>query len=649
MKTRLQEKKQYILTIAFTLIALIFIVAYSFLSFYINAVSNLEAMGVSSLKQETERLRGYLVKGMDVLQVTSITVEYMMQQGASAKDIEVFLVEESERYKEEIDINFTGIYGLFDGNYLDGIGWVPDDDYVPKEREWYLKAKAEGGKPTLVSPYLDAQTNTIMISVSQMLYDGESVISLDITMDEMQIITEDIQLDGMGYGFVVDSEGLVIAHYNEEEKGKNYKEGNETQKLLHKLYTEEGTSFRMEISGELCTVFRESIMDEWYVAMIVSNTKLFHEIHIILLRNIVISICVFVLIVFFCTLSFRKIGQSKKLVEESLKKVEKMNNTLVRTLVKTIDAKDRYTNGHSQRVAKYAAEIAKRMGKTKDEQNNIYHAGLLHDLGKIRVPEEVINKPDKLTDEEFEQIKVHPIASYYILKDIYEDPLIALGAKFHHERYDGKGYPNGLLGDSIPEIARIIGVADAYDAMASNRSYRKALPQEVVYSEIKKGKGAQFDPEIADIMLSIIEEDKEYSLKQSESCQKKILMVDNEPVNIQLLEFILKDEPLYSVFSAFGGKEALKILESSKIDLVFLDINIPDIDGFELFQRIREKYAVPVVFMTTDKEIKTIQRIMETGAEDYVTKPILPLVIKEVLRSMLIEGEQEMLQGKDEK
>lgn len=131
----------------------------------------------------------------------------------------------------------------------------------------------------------------------------------------------------------------------------------------------------MRIFGEDCTVFRECIMDEWYVAMLVSNTKLFYEIHIILLRNIIISICVFILIVFFCTLSFKKMRSSMKLVEESLKNVEKMNNTLVQILVKTIDAKDRYTNGHSQRVAKYAAEIAKRMGKTKKEQNNIYHAG----------------------------------------------------------------------------------------------------------------------------------------------------------------------------------------------------------------------------------------------------------------------------------
>lgn len=639
MKIRIKEGKQYVLTIAFTLIALAVIVAYSFFSFYGNAVSNLEAMGESSLEQETERLRGYLLKGMDVLQVTTITVEYMLQNGSTPEEIEAFLVEESVRYQKDIDVNFTGIYGLFQGNYLDGIGWVPDEDYVPKEREWYVAAEAAGGKPTLVSPYLDAQTNTIMISVSQLLYDGESVISLDITMDEMQVITEDIQLDSMGYGFIVDKEGLVVAHYDEEEKGKNYQEENDTRQLLAKLYEEENGSFRMEIGGEDCTVFVESIMDEWYVAMVVSNTKLFHEIRTILLRNIVISVGIFVLILIFCTLSFRKMRMAAKVAEDSLQKVEKMNETIVQTLVKTIDAKDRYTNGHSRRVAKYAAEIAKRMGKTKEEQNNIYHAGILHDLGKLRVPEEVINKPGKLTNSEFEQIKVHPITGYYILKDIYEDSMIALGAKFHHERYDGRGYPNGLQGSNIPEIARIIGVADAYDAMASNRSYRKALPQEVVRAEIEKGKGAQFDPEIADVMLGIIEEDKDYAMKQADSYEKKILVVDDEPMNIRVLELLLKDEPLYKIFSASSGRDALKMLEETGMDLVFLDVNMPDMDGFETLKRIREKYFGPVIFMTADKEIGTIRKAMGMGAEDYVTKPFLPLVVKEVLRSVLIEGE----------
>ena len=140
--------------------------------------------------------------------------------------------------------------------------------------------------------------------------------------------------------------------------------------------------------------------------------------------------------------------------------------------------------------------------------------GLLHDVGKIGVPDAVINKPARLTDEEYAQIKTHPVMGGRILKNIRERPKLAIGARWHHERYDGTGYPDGLSGDDIPEEARIIAVADAYDAMTSRRSYRDILPQDIVRKEIKNGKGTQFDPAFADIMLTMIEEDEDYTMRE---------------------------------------------------------------------------------------------------------------------------------------
>lgn len=302
------EKRLYVITILVTLAALTSMVIYNFYSFYSNAVSNMIEIGKSSLSQEIEQLDSYLAKGMDVLQVTAISVEYMMRQGKSPEEIEKFLLEESDRYKEDIDVNFTGIYGLFQGEYLDGIGWTPPEDYVPREREWYTAAEKAGGKPVVVSPYLDAQTNTIMISVSQMLYDNDSVISLDITLDEVQIITKDIKLDDMGYGFIIDKEGLVVAHSDEKEKGKNYQQDQSMEALLDHMYSEKESVFRMEIDGEECTVFSDVVMDDWYVAMIISNTNLYENIRSLLTRNIIICIFVFALILYFCTVAFRKIG-----------------------------------------------------------------------------------------------------------------------------------------------------------------------------------------------------------------------------------------------------------------------------------------------------------------------------------------------------
>ena len=200
--------------------------------------------------------------------------------------------------------------------------------------------------------------------------------------------------------------------------------------------------------------------------------------------------------------------------EERRNQVEKLSEEVMKTLANTIDAKDTYTNGHSMRVAKYSKEIAKRAGKSKAEQKEIYQMALLHDIGKIGVPDDIINKDTRLTDEEYAAIRKHPAIGSDILKTIEEIPDIMSGARWHHERYDGHGYPDGLAGTEIPEIARIIGVADAYDAMTSKRSYRNILSQDVVRGEIERGKCTQFDPDFADIMIQMIDEDIKYTMRE---------------------------------------------------------------------------------------------------------------------------------------
>ena len=343
----------------------------------------------------------------------------------------------------------------------------------------------------------------------------------------------------------------------------------------------------------------------------------------------------FLCVVFFIVLFVRKSIKYQRMEYESRERLDQMNTNIIRALSYTIDAKDRYTSGHSQRVADYSLAIAKRMGKSEADQKIIYYAGLLHDVGKIRVSEEVINKSAKLTEEEFNQIRIHPVSGYHILKDIHEDIRIAYGAKYHHERYDGKGYPNALEGENIPEIARIIGVADAYDAMASNRSYRDALPQEIVRSEIEKGKGKQFDARIADIMLQMIDEDTNYDMCQSDKNSKNILVIDDEIMNIKMVEFILKDVPDFQVTGVETKEETFSVLETKEIHLILLDLKMPDIDGFELYQMIREKYSIPVVLMTADKSIETIQRINELGIDDYLTKPLHAFVVKETIHGIV--------------
>lgn len=210
----------------------------------------------------------------------------------------------------------------------------------------------------------------------------------------------------------------------------------------------------------------------------------------------------------------REIDKKTEELRESNRRVTNVLSQMIMALGSAIDAKDVYTNGHSERVAKYSGEIARRMGKSTQEINDIYYIGLLHDIGKIGIPDYIINKAGKLTEEEYELIKNHPNIGAEILSSITEMPGISFGAHWHHERFDGKGYPDGLAGEDIPEVARIICVADAYDTMTSKRVYRDVLPQKVARDEILKGRGTQFDPVIADYMLEMIDEDTDYQLHE---------------------------------------------------------------------------------------------------------------------------------------
>ena len=183
-------------------------------------------------------------------------------------------------------------------------------------------------------------------------------------------------------------------------------------------------------------------------------------------------------------------------------------NESIETFTGFIDAKDPYTNGHSKRVAIYTKAIAKEMGYEGEELERIYYIALLHDCGKIAVPDNILGKPGRLTDEEFEIIKSHTVRGGEILSSFKSLEDVGEGALYHHERYDGKGYPQGKAGNDIPLIARMICVADSYDAMNTNRVYRTHLSQEEIIKEIESNKGKQFDPDIAEIMLRLLKENR---------------------------------------------------------------------------------------------------------------------------------------------
>lgn len=334
-----------------------------------------------------------------------------------------------------------------------------------------------------------------------------------------------------------------------------------------------------------------------------------------------------------------ELGEKTKVIEEKEKETERLLVETVEALTNTIDAKDTYTSGHSRRVAKYSRMLAERLGKSKEECDLIYRAGLLHDVGKIRVPEEVINKPGRLTDEEFEMMKIHPVAGFRIINGISWDKRICYGARFHHERYDGNGYPDKRAGEDIPEIARIIGVADAYDAMSSNRSYRSHMPQDKVREQIENGRGKQFDPEVADAMLELIDEDKDYRLCQTDMGKRTVLITDDEKMSMMMAKKILMSvgEDVEILYAENHEKE-MEILEKNNIDLLLQDIWMPDGYGLDIMKEVHEKQPdLPIIIMSGDKELKLFEEAINSGAADFISKPFAPNVLKEMVRGILYD------------
>lgn len=203
----------------------------------------------------------------------------------------------------------------------------------------------------------------------------------------------------------------------------------------------------------------------------------------------------------------KRIEKQQKEIDDFKKQVRMVNETIF-TFANSVEARDKSTGRHSLRVADYSVLIAKEIGYSDVELENLHKIGLLHDIGKIGVPDSILNKPDKLTDYEYQIMKTHVDIGGEILKDFTLVPNVVEGAKYHHERFDGKGYPNGLKGEQIPLNARIIGIADAFDAMTANRVYRKAQNLSYVVDELKRCKGSQFDPVLVDVLLRLIENDK---------------------------------------------------------------------------------------------------------------------------------------------
>lgn len=475
-----------------------------------------------------------------------------------------------------------------------------------------------------------------------------------------------------------------------------------------------------------------------------------------------------------------EIKEKTQELHQRQQQIIEMTDEIISTLASTIDAKDTYTKGHSTRVARYSAILAQKLGWPKDAIMNLKYMALLHDIGKIGIPDQVLNKPGKLTSEEFDIIKSHTVIGTDILQDVKSLDGVHIVARHHHERYDGLGYPDGLAGEDIPLNARIVGIADAFDAMSSDRVYRKALPRDIILKELTKGRGTQFDPQLLDVFVQLYEAGeldeivKTQSLKMkqiideidafaeeiyteefgierknrfSNICEhmqllqsrynskftlvvisfkpdegkifdskeladamqameygivnniepgdickrvgperfmillfksksedagalvdkflsnyyrnnfkgdikpyykiadigaskavnrrRKVMIVDDNSMNLRMAEHALADD--FEVIKANSGSVALDVLPGSGVDLILLDVLMPNMNGFEVYDKIKamEDFKdIPIGFLTADTDSHTILKIKSLKVP-FISKPFAPQQLLDTVSKML--------------
>ena len=294
-----RKKHSMMIPLILVFIFVAVMVGYTSKLIYNVAVLNSGAVIEDRIKNVSSRIDTHLNTAENVLQITADSVHHMLISGSTPSRIHEFLVEETKNVTDQFGENFHGFYGYIMSKYMDGLNWVPPEGYDPKERDWYIVAQQTDGEVALVPPYVDAQTGSLIISVSRMLPDRQNIVSLDVKLDEIQSYVKELAINGKGYGFVIDKTGLFIANADDSKRGTNIVDTPDGQELLD-IIKNEGTGHCIHsFNGEESTIFYNAIKNDWYVVMVVDNAQLYGEVHRQLFINVLICTVVFITIALF--------------------------------------------------------------------------------------------------------------------------------------------------------------------------------------------------------------------------------------------------------------------------------------------------------------------------------------------------------------
>ena len=354
--TAKNSKVSLLIPVIIILLLMVGMVIYTSRAIQRVSVANIQEVGEDKIAGVAAELENYLEMTKSVLWVTADTVDHMSKSGTSSDEILDYITEETEKQEKQFDENYTGIYGYVNGDYLDGAGWTPPEGYDPTERDWYKSALKAEGETTIVSPYVDAQTNGVIISISRMLSNGKDVLSLDVTMNHIQDIVADLNIKDKGYGYILNQDGMIIAHPDESKKGTFITDTLEGSSFLNTIQSTLNGSFQIRTDEKDYTVFVHEIMEQWYVVIVVGNRELYSEVWRQLAVNVLICTVIFVLIAFFYFLGHRNEQAYSRRIEE-MRAEEQRQMFESKALKLEKDAADQANQAKSNFLAEMSHEI----------------------------------------------------------------------------------------------------------------------------------------------------------------------------------------------------------------------------------------------------------------------------------------------------
>ena len=350
------QLKTLILNLTATFILMALLVTYTTMQMYRSSYKHVYELGNDKTAAISADLENYLETARSVLWVAADTVDHMYTEGATNDEIREYLIRESTNTASQFDETYTGIYGVIDGEFVDGVGWIPPDDYDPTVRDWYKDTVAAGGQPLVVSPYVDAQTGNVIISVCKALSNNDNVLGLDLTLTGVQETVEQTQIDGNGYAFILNYDGTVVAHKDAGENGKNYSEIADKSELFKEIMETGKGNFEMEIDGKMCTVFVDDVSDQWHLAIVVESDALFRPTRNVLVVSVLVGLLVFALLSTFYILNFRHEHKINMRLEE-MKANERQREYEAKVLALEKAAADSANKAKSDFLADMSHEI----------------------------------------------------------------------------------------------------------------------------------------------------------------------------------------------------------------------------------------------------------------------------------------------------